>query len=127
MSSTQGGAVANNATTILYTPPNNTISSDTFTYTLTDGSASATATVTVNFVSSTGPTLTSTLNGSNNPVIKFYGILGQSYHIQSSTNLPNWTDVQALTIPSTGDGSYTWTDTSITVPPANVYYRLRYP
>ena len=127
VSSTQGGAVANNATTILYTPPNNTISSDTFTYTLTDGSASATATVTVNFVSSTGPTLTSTLNGSNNPVIKFYGILGQSYHIQSSTNLPNWTDVQALTIPSTGDGSYTWTDTSITVPPANVYYRLRYP
>jgi hypothetical protein len=124
-SSTQSGTVANNSTTILYTPPNNTITSDTFTYTLTDGTASATATVTVNFVSPTGPTLSITLNGSNNPVITFYGILGQGYHIQRSPDMVTWADVQAVTIASTGDGSYTWTDTGATGS-AN-YYRLRYP
>jgi hypothetical protein len=125
-SSTAGGTVVNNSTTILYTSPNNTITSDTFTYTLSDGTASATATVTVNFVSPTGPTLSITLNGSSNPVIKFYGILGQSYHIQRApTPTGVWADVQAVTIPSTGDGSFTWTDTGVTGS-AN-YYRLRYP
>jgi len=126
-SSTNGGTVFNNATTILYTPATNNIASDTFTYTLSDGSASATATVTVTFISPAGPTLTPSLDGSNHPVIKFYGILGQSYHIQVSTNLPTWTDVVAVTIPSTGDGSYTWTNTSVTVPPFTGYFRVRYP
>jgi len=125
-SSTQGGTVVNNSTTILYTPPNNTITNDTFTYTLTDGTASKTATVTVTFVSPTGPTLAITLDGSNHPVIKFYGILGQGYHIQRApTPTGSWADVQAVTIPGTGDGSDTWTDTGVTGS-AN-YYRLRYP
>ena len=125
-SSTQSGTVAHNSSTILYTPPNNTTSSDTFTYTLTDGSATATATVTVTFVSPTGPTLSPTIEATH-PVIQFYGIFGQGYHIQRSSDLSNWADVQAALISSNGAGFYIWTDSVVTVPPSNVYYRVRYP
>jgi len=131
LTSAQGGSVITNSggNIILYRPPTGTPANDSFSYTVADGVNSATATVTITFASATGPQLTPTLNGSNNPIVSFHGIPGYSYHIQRATTLSpsDWTPVQAVSLPSNGDGSYSWTDTGVTVPPATVYYRLSYP
>ncbi|MEI7535484.1 MAG: InlB B-repeat-containing protein, partial [Verrucomicrobiae bacterium] len=130
--SSQSGNVYTNSAgdTILYTPPNNTITSDTFTYYVNDGATtSAAATVTVNFGSVAGPSLGNnpTLDGNGHPVITLHGIPGYSYHIQRSPDLSVWTNAQVVTLPANGDGSYIWTNTSVTVPPDNAYYRISYP
>ena len=127
-----GGTVITNSagTMIKYTnSPSFAPTSDSFQYTVFDGHASVSGTVTIYFASVTGPPLTPTLDGDNHPVISFHGIPGYSYHIQRATTLgppADWTDVQPVTIVNS-DGSYSWTDTSKTVPPNNVYYRLSYP
>jgi hypothetical protein len=126
--SSAGGTVIYNASNIKYTyPTSGTPASDTFNYTVSDGTSAGSGTVTITFASVAGPDLSPTLDVDNHPVVSFHGLPGYSYHIQRATTLPNWTDVQAVSLPSNGDGSYSWTDTSVTVPPDSVFYRLSYP
>ena len=124
------GTVIFNSSNIKYTSPSGSPASDSFSYTVSDGTSSRTATVSITFASVSGPQITPTVDGANHPVIGFHGLPGYSYHIQRATTLANggdWTPVQAVSLPSDGDGSYSWTDTDKTVPPDNVYYRLSYP
>ena len=125
------GTVIFNSGNIKYTyPTSDSPVSDSFSYTVSDGTSSRTATVSITFTNVAGPQITPTLDGANHPVIGFHGLPGYSYHIQRATTLANggdWTPVQAVSLPSDGDGSYSWTDTDKTVPPDNVYYRLSYP
>lgn len=125
-----GATIKNDAGTALkYTnSPSFASASDSFSYTVSDGSTSASGTVTIYFASVSGPNLTPGTDGNNHPVISFHGIPGYSYHIQRATSLVDggdWANFQAITVPSDGDGSDSWTDTSVS---SGIYfYRLSYP
>jgi hypothetical protein len=113
---------------IKYTSLSSASGIDVFTYTVSDGTSSGTANVTNTFASVAGPSIGNPgTDGSGHPQFTFHGIPGYTYHIQRSPDLATWTTLEpGLTIVNS-DGSYTYTDTSGTVPSPNVYYRLSYP
>jgi hypothetical protein len=128
--STQGGAVSNSTSQIQYTAPNSSITSDTFTYTLSDGTTtSGTATVTINFVQQSGGNATIAVSGSTASG-KLFGIPGQNYGIERSTNtasgpyylLSSPPLTNALPITAAGDGSVSFSDTN--APGTSAFYRL---
>ena len=130
--SAAGGVVIKNGAgnQIKYTyPSSGTPTSDSFSYTISDGTVSATATVTIMFASVAGPSLAFSTDGFNHPVVAFHGIPGYSYHIQRATTLSpaDWTNVQTVSLPSNGDGSSSWTDTSVDTTTSTAFYRLSYP
>ena len=93
--SSQSGTVAlsapGNSGTITYTPAAGFQGSDVFTYTLSDGRGGlATGTVTVTVRDKNAPTLnvvSITLTPQNTVLVKFAGIPGETYLIQSTDDL----------------------------------------
>lgn len=125
-----GGAVFTNSagTLMKYTnSPSFAPTSDSFTYTVFDGAVSAGGTVTITFTNVAGPSLTAGTDGNGHAVVSFQALPGYSYHMQRATTLgppPDWTNAEAITLPSPGNGSYSWTNL---VSPPEGFYRLSYP
>lgn len=121
--STNGGSVALNSGTITYTPPNNYVGQDMFTYAIRDnfgGTNLCKAIVTVRLGKAT-----STFNyispPSNGRVdLRGYGIPARSYDVQVSTNLLNWETLDTVT--AAANGVILYTDTNATSSPR--YYRF---
>ena len=119
-----GASVVSNSAFILYTP-GTADANDSFTYTLNDGrggSASGTVSViadTGNVFGQTSPQLTA-VNGEIQ--VKFFGVPGFTYVVQSSTNLTDWADISTNSS-TTGSPAFTVTNQ----PGADqAYYRLKY-
>jgi hypothetical protein len=122
--SAQGGTVTMAGGLIAYTPPDNFLGSDSFTYTLFDGAASAQGTVPVTVATSNPPSSNSVsiVSLSGKVLIEFLGIPGQVYVMQSATSVPGpWTDLSGpLTAGTTGLIIYTDTN-----PQRIKFYRMR--
>jgi alpha-tubulin suppressor-like RCC1 family protein len=126
--SSQGGRVTRATTGVTYTPPNNFIGLDTFTLTITDGQGgSVVGTVTANVGASSaasgnlGSQITVQPGGTVSMI--FYGIPGQTYQIQRSTDMLNWIFLQNITAAS--DGTLPFTDPN---PPVGAgFYRTSVP
>lgn len=129
-SSAQGGTVALQAGSILYTPPTGFSGSDSFTVTVADiHNSTVQGTISVNVGTPPG----SGGQGTNSPVltplpggdmaISFQGIPGRSYQIQRSTDLSNWTPM--TTVQAAANGAVTYTDED--PPQPSAFYRLRKP
>jgi len=107
-SSQNGGTVSLLAGLVTYAPPADYTGSDSFSYTVSDGrggTANGTVTVTV----STG--LAVSLNVVYGPVVnegqfvvRFAGVPGCAYTLESSTDLTSWVKVTNLVAPSTDQG-----------------------
>jgi trimeric autotransporter adhesin len=126
--STQGGSVTLGAGSVSYTPPLNFTGLDTFTLTIIDGQGgSVVGTVTVNVTSGTavGGNQASqiTLQPGGAVSVLFFGIPGQSYQIQRSPDLTNWTFLQNVT--AAADGTISFTDPN--PPPGAGFYRTVVP
>jgi hypothetical protein len=108
-----------------YTPANNFVGADQFTYTISDGYTGGTATCT-NTVTVTLGKATSAFNsisGSSGTVnLRGYGIPGHQYDIQYATTLsnPTWTLLMTVTA-ATGSGVIVYTDNAGAGPR---YYRF---
>ncbi|MCX6865207.1 MAG: Ig-like domain-containing protein, partial [Verrucomicrobia bacterium] len=133
-SSTNGGTVALQPDSILYTPATAFSGADSFSVTLTDARGAATigtVTVTVGLASTVAdgnpvgnaPRLTVLPGG--NVVLTFQGIPFQPYQIQRTTNLATvaWSILDTVTASSVG--TVTFTDTS--PPTGSAFYRLAVP
>jgi hypothetical protein len=114
-----------NSSGIVYTPANNFIGADSFTFILSDGQGGAiqvTLSVTVTD-DSVAPASTSLAKLSIQPngsiALTFAGIPGQTYNILRSTDLQNWTVIQTAVVPA--NGMLQWTDPS--PPPSATFYR----
>jgi alpha-tubulin suppressor-like RCC1 family protein len=126
--SSQGGRVTRGINGVAYTPPNNFIGLDTFTLTITDGQGgNVVGTITANVGASTaasgnaGGQITRQPDGTVS--VLFFGIPGQAYQIQRSTDMLNWTFLQNVTAAS--DGTLPFTDPS---PPVGAgFYRTFVP
>ena len=127
-SSTQGGSVAMAGGIITYTPPNNFVGSDTFTYTLYDSGLGAnltgTAMVSVDASSGNGPSVVSITLNAGLPTISFTGIPGFTYAIQASADMVNWSEIGTVTAGS--NGLFQFTDANANRYSAR-YYRTSAP
>ncbi len=126
--SANGGTVALQAGTVLYTPPAGFSGPDTFEVTISDNfNATVTGTITVTVASNTGvgtnqPVLT-LLDGGGKVQVAFQGIPGRTYELQRSTDLTNWTVI--ATLAAGPDGALGIIDED---PPAgSAFYRIRKP
>jgi hypothetical protein len=121
--STNGGTVTSNGSSVIYTPVSSFVGADRFSYTITDGQGyNATADVEILVVSANVPSqsqvsLEPTPNGF---LIRFAGIPGRSYDVQRATNLTGpWTTLAALVAPP--HGIFEYEDTS--PPQTAAFYR----
>jgi hypothetical protein len=127
--SANGGIITSNNNSIFYTPPAGYTNADSFTYQITDGQGgTATGTVTVNVRSDNGPSpnliITSLGNGSFR--VRFHGIYGRTYRIQSTEDLdnPNWVSLGSAT--ANEFGVFDFVDTLPSGSPVR-FYRSIYP
>jgi hypothetical protein len=110
--------------------PNNSESSDRFSYTITDSQGGSTVGY-VNLVLSTDPmagraTGPITVSGSS-VTVNFAGIPNYNYHVQRSTDLGgHWTTITATPIAAPANGRFSRTDdfADLGSPPASAIYRL---
>jgi hypothetical protein len=118
---------------IQFTPSSG--ASDTFTYTVTDGVSTATATVTVT-TETQAPTFnlqivkvgTAIFGGSNTTITHdFIGVPGQTYSVEYSTDLTNWTSAGNQSTGATGSFSVTFTKAGDFAADwtAHMYFRAR--
>ena len=125
------GTVAISAGNVVYTPPADFIGSNWFTYTVTDArGASATGRVDVAVVAYTGQTLNiasiENLGGGASYRLTIAGVPFYNYDVERApTVLGPWTNIGSVTCAETGVGVFT--DTAPPGPPANSFYRARYP
>ena len=119
--SSQSGTVTlsapGNSGTITYTPAAGFKGTDVFTYTLSDGRGGlATGTVTVTVRDKNAPSLnviSITLTPQNTVLIKFAGIPGRTYQIQSTTDLNQpFTDVPGGQKTADAQGRFEFEDTT---------------
>jgi uncharacterized repeat protein (TIGR03806 family) len=127
--SANGGIITSNNNWIFYTPPAGFTNADSFTYQITDGQGgTATGAVTVNVRSDNGPSpnliITSLGNGSFR--VRFHGIYGRTYRIQSTEDLdnPNWVSLGSAT--ANEFGVFDFVDTLPSGSPVR-FYRSIYP
>jgi hypothetical protein len=121
--STNGASVTLNSGTITYTPVNNYVGADQFSYAIADGFGGTnlcTAKVTVRL----GKT-TSVFNYISPPVngsvdLRGYGIPGHQYDVQASSDMSNWTTLATVT--AAANAIILYTDNSATNSPR--YYRF---
>ena len=123
--SAQGGSVALVAGGVLYTPATNFTGTDSFSITISDGrGGSVSGTVNVTVANGNDPSANQAsivINGDSTVDVVFYGIPGRSYDIQRSTDLQNWTVMQAVS--AAANGIVPWHDPS--PPPGTAFYRTR--
>ncbi|MEI6606292.1 MAG: glycine-rich domain-containing protein [Verrucomicrobiota bacterium] len=113
-----GNSVRVSGAFVFYTPSDPAASAaKTFTYTVSDGNSTATATVTVSTVDATPFSLALLrvisapvfANNQTSVTIEFAGVPGQTYQIECSTNLGDWSAPQAVATGSTGTFEATFT------------------
>jgi hypothetical protein len=125
--SSQGGTVSATTSSFTYTPATGFTGTDTFSITIMDGQGGyVSGLVTVTVEAGTGISMNKahlTLQGDGSVLIEFMGIPGQSYNIERSTDLLNWTTLATQT--AAADGSLSYTDP--TPPVGSAYYRTRVP
>jgi hypothetical protein len=121
--STNGGAVTSNGSSVTYTPAGDFAGFDRFSYTITDGQGyNATADVEVLVVSANAPSqsqvsLEPTLNGF---LIRFAGIPGRTYDVQRATDVAGpWTTLASPVAPP--HGIFEYEDTN--PPQSAAFYR----
>ena len=122
--STNGGLVSLSSETITYTPVNNYVGADQFTYTVSDGYLGGTVTSTAKVTVRLGKA-TSVFNYISSPVdgsitLRGYGIPGHSYDIEVSSNMSSWTTLATVT--AAANGIILYTDNNANSSPR--YYRL---
>jgi hypothetical protein len=119
---TLGGSPA-----IAYTPPTNFIGTDLVYYTITDGKAVSTGYITVTVNPDTGITfnMMPLVISNSLPLVRFLGVPGQSYTLQRSPDLTNWSSIYSTVLPGGGNGIGTYYD--ILAPSTNAFYRARHP
>jgi len=128
--STNGGAVVLNSGTVTYTPVNGYTGADQFSYTLSDGrGGTAQGTVVVTVTSSNAPSqnevsITFTPNGR---LIRFAGIPGQDYIVQSAGVVTGpWSNLSPpITAGLTGVIEYE--DVTAPMPPVRFYRTIAAP
>jgi Big-like domain-containing protein/immunoglobulin I-set domain protein/polymorphic membrane protein len=125
--STAGGTVALSGASFTYTPANNFVGTDSFTYTLSDGRCTSQGTVSL-IVS---PSNTQTLNvisitvTSSSRILQFAGIPSKTYVVQWAPEGDGpWTDFADGTLTAGTTGVITYTDTTSPAP-ATRFYRTR--
>lgn len=124
--STLGGtvALAGGGTLLAYTPANNFVGVDQFSYTLSDSHCSAQGTVTVIVTSANAPSLNQ-ISVTANPgaiFLEFAGIPGSTFRIQSAPTVDGpWSDLSGVLTADT-TGLITYNDVS---PPPTRFYRTR--
>lgn len=125
--STNGGTVSLSGSTITYAPTNNYIGQDQFTYTISDGRGGTNVgivSVTIESTNAPSQNNISITVTADSRIVKFAGIPGQDYVIQSAdfANGP-WTDLSG-DIAAGPTGVIEYEDTTSPVPPQR-YYRTR--
>ena len=114
--SAQGAAVEHNGAWIFYTPAAEMNETDTFTYTIEDGrNVAGTGTVTVLVAEPDIPPAKNLLKLERVPEtddlsLRFAGIPGASYRIETSTDLENWTVLTTVQAGSNGVYEYIHAD-----------------
>jgi hypothetical protein len=122
--STQGGTVTLGADGVTYAPATGYTGTDTFTVTVSDGHCgTATGTITVSVTapgtgSGNGVNLAEIRTTPEGTQLVFYGIPGQAYQIQRSSDLSEWSTLATVT--AAGNGKIEYNDVS-SLPLA--YYR----
>ena len=122
--STNGATVSLGGGNITYTPVANFVGSDVFTYTISDGypggTNTCTANVTVRLAKATAVfnSITSPASGTIN--LRGYGIPGNSYDVQESSDMQSWTTLATVT--AADSGVILYTDTNANTSPR--YYRF---
>jgi autotransporter-associated beta strand protein len=121
----QGATITSNATYMFYVPANN--NNDAFDYTVTDSrGAKRTRTITVN-VGATGGQAQQITVVNGKATVNFAGIPGYTYQVERADDANftvNLTTVLTTTLPTGGDGLFTFVDNS--PPGSQAYYRLNY-
>ena len=122
LTTTNGGALATNATTLFYANANNVADLITFTIRDSHGDA-APGRVAVVIEASSGQGQTVAFTDGVMRVV-FAGIPGREYSVQRSLNLTNWVAISVITAP--GNGVFEVIDdfSDTGPPPASAYYRL---
>ena len=124
--STNGGTVILNSSTVTYTPATDFTGTDRFTYSISDGRGGAASAQVEVYVSATtlpAPNhvaITRTINGFS---LVFNGVPGQTYTIERATNLTSpgdWAPLTTVVAPLTG--IITFDD--INPPAAQAFYKL---
>ena len=125
--STNGGGVVLGTTAVTYTPLNNFIGADRFTYTVNDGrggSASAFVLLQVRPADQVSGNMLPPVVISGGFRVSFVGIPGRAYTLQrAETPSGPWTTLSTITVGPDGIG--TFDDTN--APPTSAYYRTVYP
>jgi hypothetical protein len=122
--STNGGIVSLNGTTITYTPVADFVGADAFTYTLADNvGGSVTGTVNVRVKAINAGSIISLLDVTSDPghvILTASGIPNTTYKVQASDDLTTW--LQIGTAGTASNGVLIYTDTNPNYP--SRYYRL---
>jgi hypothetical protein len=125
--SAQGGSVTLVGNIVTYTPPATFSGEDTFPVTFTDArgaTVSGTVNITVEPLSEdTIPGPVTLILAENQAVLSYQGIAGQSYPIQRSLQLTDWTNIGIAT--AGPDGTVSFTDPS--PPDGKAFYRIVLP
>ena len=104
--STQGGSVSNGVNTITYSPPANFTGLDTFSVTIGDGQGGSVEGNVMVVVTANGGPMGKLpmimLQPSGKVAILFDAIPSQSYRIERSPDLLNWSPLQTTTAPTDG-------------------------
>jgi len=126
-SSTNGGSVVRGATDVTYTPSNNYVGPDSFSYSVSDGRGGSSSALVVVQIRSAAD-----LSGNLLPLtpiaggfsISFAGIPGRTYTLQRAESVSGpWSNLVSVVVGPNGIGVYDDTNS----PPPTAFYRTVYP
>jgi hypothetical protein len=101
--SSYGGWITGTNNTFIYEPPVDSLTEDHFAYIVDDGRGGESAgVVTIRFVQENVMNIDTSALNSNGASLSLGGVPGETYIIQASTNLVNWTAISTNTASSTG-------------------------
>jgi hypothetical protein len=96
--SANGGRVSTNDTSFTYVPPSGLTSQDRFAYIVADGhGGECVGIIIINFMSTNSLKITASAGERTGAKLTMAGVPNQTYLIQASTNLVNWTTLNTVT------------------------------